>query len=86
MADRVDAVPAERLAHLVEVLSAKLMRVVELVVVDQVAEPVDGAPHLARRSTRRPAAGWYPPGTKRVTIGPRAQMPRLVFMRRSPGR
>ena len=24
--------------------------------------------------------GWYPPGTKRVTIGPRAQIPRLVFI------
>ena len=41
--DAVDAVAAERLAHLIEVLLGELLRVVELVVVDQVAEPVDRA-------------------------------------------
>src|SRR5919106_5244368 len=29
-------------------------------------------------------SGLYPPGTKRVTIGPSAQMPRLVFMSLHP--
>ena len=40
--DGVDAVPAERLAHVVEVLLGQLLRVVELVVVDQLAQAVDG--------------------------------------------
>ena len=40
--DGVDAVPAERAADLVEVLLGQLLRVVELVVVDQVAEAGDG--------------------------------------------
>jgi hypothetical protein len=44
-ADRVDAVPVERLAHLVEVLVRELARVVELVVVDQVAQAFDGTAH-----------------------------------------
>ena len=47
-ADRVDAVAVERLADLVEVLLAELLRVVELVVVHEVAEPLDGAAHLLR--------------------------------------
>ena len=41
--DRVDAMSAERLANLVEVLLGELLRIVKLVVVDQVAQPVDGA-------------------------------------------
>ena len=45
-AERVDAVPVERRAHLVEVVRRELGRVVELVVVDQVAEARDGAVHL----------------------------------------
>ena len=47
--DAVDAVAAERLAHLVEVLLGELLRVMELVVVDQVAEPVDRPPHALDR-------------------------------------
>ena len=46
--DRVDAVPVERGAHVVEVVAVELAGVVELVVVHQVAEPVDGAVHLLR--------------------------------------
>ena len=42
--DGVDAVAAERSAHVLEVLLGELLRVVELVVVDEVAEPVDRAP------------------------------------------
>jgi len=42
-------VVAERLAHFVEVLLGELLRVVELVAVDEVAEPLDGAPHSLRR-------------------------------------
>ena len=48
--DAVDAVPVERLAHLVQVLRRELLRIVELVVVDQVAEPCDrGADPVGRR-------------------------------------
>ena len=56
--DAVDAVAVERLAHLVEVVLAELLRVVELVVVDQVAEPGDGAPHLLAPCSRAPCSGW----------------------------
>ena len=56
--DGVDAVFAECLANLVDVLGRELLRVVELVVVDQVAEPVDRAAHLARPSTRPAHCGW----------------------------
>ena len=52
--DAVDAVPVERGAHLVEVVARELLRVVELVVVHQVAEALDGRPHL-RRGRRLPA-------------------------------
>jgi len=46
----VDAVPVQSLSHLVEVLFGELLGVVELVVVDQVAEAVDGTVHaLGRR-------------------------------------
>ena len=41
----VDAVTVERLAHLVQVLRRELLRVVELVVVDQVAEPCNRRPN-----------------------------------------
>ena len=44
--DAVDVVAAERRADLVEVVGRELVRVVELVAVDQVAEPLDGAVHL----------------------------------------
>ena len=44
-ADRVDAVPVERVAHLVEVVPVQLAGIVELVVVDQVAETLDRAAH-----------------------------------------
>jgi hypothetical protein len=46
--DAVDPVPVERLAHLVEVVGRELLRVVELVVVDQVAEPLDRGAHPLR--------------------------------------
>jgi hypothetical protein len=45
----VDPVPVERRADLVEVVPAELLRVVELVVVHQVAEAFDGAVDLLRR-------------------------------------
>ena len=49
-ADRVDPVPVERVAHLVEVVGVELAGIVELVVVDQVAETLDRAAHaLGRR-------------------------------------
>ena len=45
----------------VDVLLVQLLRVVELVAVDQVAEPVDGAAHaLGRRLARALAAGSRP--------------------------
>ena len=47
--EAVDVVPVERVAHLVEVLGGELVRVVELVAVDQVAEPVDRAADALRR-------------------------------------
>ena len=47
--DAVDPVPVERVADLVEVRRRELLRVVELVVVDQVAEPLDRRPHLLGR-------------------------------------
>ena len=47
--DAVDAVTVERVAHLVEVLRRELLRVVELVVVDQVAEALDRAAYALRR-------------------------------------
>src|SRR4051812_19193151 len=48
--DRVDAVAAERLTHLVEVVLAELPGVVELVVVDEALEPGHRAPHLVGRA------------------------------------
>ena len=45
-ADRRDPVPVERGAHVVQVVGIELAGVVELVVVHQVAEPVDRAVHL----------------------------------------
>ena len=47
-ADRVDPVAVERVADLVEVVVRELGRVVELVVVDQVAEAFDRRAHLVR--------------------------------------
>ncbi len=47
-ADRRDAVAVERVAHLVEVVRVELARIVELVVVHQVAEPLHRTPHLHR--------------------------------------
>ena len=46
--DRVDAVAVQGLAHLVEVRRRELLGVVELVVVHQVAEALDGAVDLLR--------------------------------------
>jgi hypothetical protein len=51
--DAVDPVPVERVSDLVEVRRRQLLRVVELVVVDQVAEPLDRGPHLLRRRLAR---------------------------------
>ena len=57
----VDVVAVERLTHRVQVLGVQLLRVVELVAVDQVAEPVDRAPHALHgrllRQLRLVAAG-----------------------------
>ena len=50
--DAVDAVSAERLAHVVEVLPRELLRVVELVVVDQPLQALDCAAYVL---DRRPA-------------------------------
>src|SRR4051794_13225646 len=44
--DRIDAVPAECRPYVVEVFAIQLARIVELVVVHEVAEPLDGAMHL----------------------------------------
>src|SRR3954467_11845703 len=41
--DAVDAVAAERLTHRVDVVGRELLRIVELVLVDQLAEPLDRA-------------------------------------------
>ena len=57
-ADRVDPVPVERLAHLVEVLARELARVVELVVVDQPFEPFDGARARAVAVVSPARSGW----------------------------
>src|SRR5689334_23359371 len=43
--DRVDAVPRQRRAHVVEVVAVELLRIVELVVVDVALEPGDGSRH-----------------------------------------
>src|SRR5262249_3963484 len=51
--DAVDAVPAEGAAHVVQVPGRQLLRIVELVVVDQVAQPFDGATDLLRGRLRR---------------------------------
>src|SRR5581483_7880008 len=42
----VDPVTVERLTYVVEILGRELLRVVELVVVDQVPEPLDRRPDL----------------------------------------
>ena len=55
--DAVDAVPVERAADRLEVLGRELLRVVELVVVDQVAEPLDRGAHLVGRRDRRTSSG-----------------------------
>src|SRR5258705_6879352 len=64
--DAVDAVPVERLLHRFEVLAVQFLRIVELVVVHQVAEPLDGRPHLLDgrrlRQFRLVAAGIEPGG------------------------
>ena len=70
--------PVERVAHAVERVLGELLGVVELVVVDQVPEPLDRAAHLHHGAVGS-ALGLVAPGTKRVTIGPSAQIPRLVF-------
>ena len=59
--DGVDAVIAEDTANLVEVLLGELLRVVELVVVDEVAEPVDGTADALRQSSHRPSAAGTRP-------------------------
>ena len=75
----VDSVPAERRAHVLEVVLVELLRVVELVVVDEVPEAADRTRHLCRG--RLPGVlRLVAAGTKRVTIGPRAQIPSEVFM------
>ena len=72
-ADGVDAVAAERLADVVEVLLGQLLRIVELVVVDEVAQPVDGARHpLDGRLARRTPAG----SRRGRTSSPSARKPR----------
>ena len=65
--DAVDPVAVERLAHLVEVLRRELLRVVELVAVDQVAEPLDCRPHACGRGLAG-ALGLVAAGMKRVAI------------------
>ena len=67
--DAVDAVAVERLLHLLEVVGRELLRVVELVVVHQVAETLDCRPHL-RRSARTCEVGLVPAG-----IEPRRHRP-----------
>ena len=52
--DAVDAVAVEGLADLVEVLLRELLRVVELVVVNELAEPVHRPPHPLRRRLAGP--------------------------------
>ena len=47
--DAVDPVTVEHVAHSVDVLRRQLLRIVELVVVDQVAQPVDRATHSVDR-------------------------------------
>ena len=62
--DAVDAVAAERLPHRVDVLGRELLRIVELVVVDQLAEPLDRAADPVRRRLVAPtAAGSRPART-----------------------
>ena len=77
--DAVDVVRRKRVADLVDVLLRELARIVRLVAVDHVAQPVDGATNaLGRR-----LVAVLRLGTKRVTIGPKAQIPRLVSIRPS---
>ena len=52
--DRVDAMAGERLANVVEVLLRELLRVVELVVVDEVTETLDCAPDALGHGLVRP--------------------------------
>ena len=57
----VHVVVAERREHLVAVVGVELLRVVELVPVDEVAEPVDRATHPLRRRLAGPlrlVAAW----------------------------
>ncbi len=56
--DAVDAVLAQHPAHRVEVLLGELLRVVELVVVDQPVEPVDRPPHPLAPWSRPAHCGW----------------------------
>jgi hypothetical protein len=44
--EAVDPVAVERVAHGIQVVAGELLRVVELVVVDQLAEARDGGAHL----------------------------------------
>ena len=55
--EAVDVVSVQCIADLIEVLLRQLLRVVELVAVDQVAEPVDRAPD-ALRHRLAPHSGW----------------------------
>src|SRR3954451_5439707 len=59
--DAVDAVAVERLLHLFEVVGRELLRIVELVVVHQVAEPLDSRSHF-RRGGRSGELGLVPSG------------------------
>ena len=66
--ERIDVVIAERVADLVEVLLVELAGVVELVAVDQVAEPVDRPPHALDGRLARPlrlVADRHEPGDHR---------------------
>ena len=51
--DAVDAVPVERATDRLEVLVRELLRIMELVVVDQPAEPFDGGADLLHRRDAR---------------------------------
>ena len=52
--DAVDGVVAERVADVVEVLGVELLRIVELVVVDEISQPVDRAAHALGGRLARP--------------------------------
>ena len=52
--DAVHGVVAERVADVVEVLGVELLRIVELVVVDEISQPVDRAAHALGGRLVRP--------------------------------